>query len=69
MAKEYKLEVQRNGISAILYYHDDKTLELTDPDSGQHIDYLQIKLSLTAQIINWMKTYGVSSLECTKVVV
>ena len=66
MARLYKLEVQRNGTSAVLYYHDDGTLELVDADSGEQIEYLQIKLSLTKDMFTWMSKYNVSSLECVK---
>jgi len=66
MARIYKLEVQRNGISAVLYYHDDGTLELVDADSGEQIEYLQIKLNLAKDMFAWMSKYNVSSLECVK---
>lgn len=67
MAREYKLEIQRDGVNAVLYYHDDNTIELTDPDSGVHIDYLQTKLSITQEMIGWMRKHGVLTLECNKV--
>ena len=66
MARIYKLEVHRNGINAILYYHDDGTLELVDADSGEQIEYLQIKLNLAKDMFVWMSKYNVSSLECVK---
>ena len=67
MAREYKLEIQRPGVTATLYYHDDNSLELEDADSGQHVDYLQTKLSITQEMIGWMRKYGVTSVECTSV--
>lgn len=67
MARLYKLEVKRGGINAVLYYHDDATVELVDPDSGEHIEYLQIKLNITSQLANWMKRFNVISIECSKV--
>lgn len=67
MARKFKLEVQRPGVTAVLYYHDDKTLELVDADSGEHIDYLQTKLSITQEMVGWMERFGVTNIECSKV--
>ena len=67
MARIYKLETQRPGGNAVLYYHGDGTLELTDPDSGMAIDYLQSKLNISKDMFAWMAKYGVTSVECTKV--
>jgi len=67
MAREYKLEVERNGGSAVLYYHDNNTLELLDADSGGHIDYLQTKLSIVQEMIGWMRKHNVEKVECSKV--
>lgn len=68
MARLYKLEVQRNSINAILYYHDDGSLELVDSDSGGTIEYLQIKLNISKDLFKWMSQFNVLSVECTKVV-
>ena len=67
MARLYKLEVQRPGVSAELFYHDDTSLELTDADSGLPIDYLQRKLQIARSLFEWMQTYNITSLECIKV--
>lgn len=67
MARLYKLEVQRDGTSAVLYYHDDGTLELLDPDSGEKIDYLQTKLRIAEMMFDWCKKYNISNVECAKV--
>ena len=67
MARVYSLEVQRGLVNAILYYHDDGTLELVDADSGEHVEYLQIKLNLAKDLFNWMSKYDVTSFECIKV--
>mgnify|MGYP001561262601 FL=1 len=67
MARVYSLEVQRGLVNAILYYHDDGTLELVDADSGEHVEYLQIKLNLAKDLFNWMSKYNVDSFECIKV--
>lgn len=66
MARLYKLEVQRNGINAIMYYHDDGKLELLDPDSGESIDYLQTKLRISELMFEWCKKYGITNVECSK---
>lgn len=67
MARKYKLEVQRDGINAVLYLNNDDTLELTDPDSGEVVEYLQEKLNLAKKMFAWMKKYHVTSWECTKI--
>ena len=67
MAREYSLEIQRGSTNAILYYHDDGTLELVDADSGEQIEYLQIKLNIAKDLFTWMDKYNVQSFECIKV--
>lgn len=67
MARVYKLEVQRGSINAVLYYHDDGTLELIDADSGGHISYLQDKLIIADLLFKWMEKHNVESFECIKV--
>ena len=67
MASEYKLEIQRPGVNAILYQNDDGTLEITDPDSGEKIEYAGGKINIAKEMITWMKKYSVTSVECTKV--
>lgn len=67
MARLYKLEIKRGAIEAVLYYHDDGTLELVDADSGEVIDYLETKLRLSEIMFKWMKKYNVTSVECVKV--
>ena len=68
MAREFKLEVKRGLVDSVLYYHDDNMLELVDSDSGEVIEYLQIKLNLAKDLFAWMKKYGVQSFECVEVV-
>ena len=68
MARLYKLEVQRDSLSAVLYYHDDGSLELVDPDSGMPIDYLKVKLALAGELFEWMTKHNVTNWECSKVV-
>jgi len=69
MARLYKLEIQRNNINAVLYYHNDGTLELIDPDSDMPIDYLKVKLNLSKELFEWMSKYNVTSFECIKEVI
>ena len=66
MARLFKLETQRNSTLAVMYYHDDGTLELEDPDSGGHISYLQDKLVIADLLFRWMSKHGVESFECTE---
>ena len=67
MAREYKVEVHRTGPNAILYYHQDDKLELTDPDTDAPSQYLITKLRLIQEMIGWCRQYGVTSFEVTKV--
>lgn len=67
MARVYKLETQRGAVNAIMYLHDGGTLEIVDADSGENIEYLQIKLNIAKDMFAWMGKYNVSSLECAKV--
>ena len=67
MARLYKLEVQRSGLNAVLYYHDDGSLELIEPDSGAQIEYLQVKLNLAKDMFAWMDKYNVTNMECSKI--
>lgn len=67
MARKYKLEVQRDGVNAILYYHDDGTIELIDADSGEKLQYLQDKLVISDLLFKWMDTFNVETFECSKV--
>ena len=67
MARLYQLKVERGGNEAVLYYHDNGTLELVDADSGEVIDYLQTKLRIAELMFGWMKKYNVTSVECVKV--
>jgi hypothetical protein len=66
MARLYQLKVERGDITAILYYHDDGTLEIVDADSGEKLEYLQEKLFVGKRIFEWMKTFNVSSIEVTE---
>ena len=65
MARQYRYEIQRPGVTAELYVHDDNSLELTDPDSGLDIEYLRVKLAILKELIAWMRMYGVTNIECT----
>ena len=67
MARKYKLEIQRSGTNAVLYYHDDGTLEIIDADSDMIIDYLQDKLTICQKLFDWMNRFGVESFECSTV--
>ena len=67
MARDFKLEIQRGVINAVLYYHDDGSLEIVDADSGENIEYLIEKLNISKDMFIWMKKYNVTSFECTKV--
>ena len=67
MAREYSFEIVRPGITAELFVHDDNSLELVDPDSGLSIEYLQTKLNILRELVLWMKTNGVTNVECTKI--
>jgi len=65
MARQYRYEIQRPGVTAELHVHDDNAVELTDPDSGLAIEYLQLKLAILKELVAWMRTYGVINVECT----
>ena len=65
MAREYRYEIQRPGVTVELHVHDDNAVELTDPDSGLAIEYLQLKLAILKELVAWMRTYGVINVECT----
>ena len=67
MARVYKIEVIRDSNPAVMYYHNDGTLELEDPDSGGHITYLQDKLVIADLLFKWMSKHDVESFECVKV--
>jgi hypothetical protein len=54
-------------VNAVLYYNTDGTLEITDPDSGKDLDYLQTKLNISKDLFAWMKKHGVTNVECSKI--
>jgi len=64
MARIYKLEVERGGVTAKLFVHDDGLLEIVDADTNSPADYLIQKLVMAKDMVVWMKKFGVNKYEC-----
>lgn len=66
MARQFKFVVKRDpSVEAILYVHDDDTLELTSPDTGMASSYLIDKLRLLADLTRWARTHNVHTVRLT----
>ena len=67
MARSYKVELKRNGITSQLYIHDDESIEIISPDDGVAADYLIRKLKIIKEIYSLGKQYDIEKLEINKV--
>lgn len=67
MAREFSVEIQRDGINAQLFLHNDGSVEIVNPDSGEQLEYLRVKLTLAKEMAEWMRKYSVIRWECTKI--
>ena len=65
MARQYKLVVDRDGVSAKLFVHDDNKVEIIDADNMIESDYLSRKQKLLTEVIALMRQYDVQSWKCT----
>ena len=67
MARKYKVEVTRDSITAKMFVHDDKILEIVDPDSGVQQEYLIRKLVLVKELFEICESYNLDGFEIKKI--
>ena len=65
MARQYKLTIDRDAVTAKLFVHDDDKIEVIDADDMVDSTYLLQKLNLLKDLVALMRKYGVSSWKCT----
>lgn len=66
MARQFKFVVKRDpSVEAILYVHDNDTLELVDPDTGMPSQYLTEKLRLLTELTKWARAHQVHTIRFT----
>jgi hypothetical protein len=68
MARQYKIEVDYIGITqnAELYWHDNDTLEFVTLPQTVGAEIISNRSSLISQMMEFMKTQKVQSVEVTK---
>jgi len=67
MAREYKVEVTRDGEVSELYIHDDDTVEIVIAENNVKADYLIKKQIQVKDLVNLFRLFNVESFEVTKV--
>ena len=67
MAREYKIEIERSGVEAESYIHENDNYETVTADTNVHTDYLIRKLQYCQRCVELARQYDIKKVEISKV--